>query len=134
MEMPTPPMEEPFTKPTPEISFPEFDVQSMNTPPPVPDNIFAEPAQTSQGSFNSIAGMTVFDEEAKKIGTVKQVGVDSTQSVVLVITRNDGGETTIKWNQIKKIGEIILLGEGGSAAPTIQQTSAKCPSCGFDNK
>ena len=77
--------------------------------------------------------MTVYDEEAKKVGTVKQVGVDASQSVVLIITKNDGGETSIKWNQIRKIGEIILLGEGG-ASPTAQQTTAKCQSCGFDNK
>jgi len=77
--------------------------------------------------------MSVYDGNAKKIGTVKQVGVDNTQNVLLVITKNDGSETAVKWNQIKKIGEIIILGEGGTVAG-ISQADSKCPSCGFANK
>ena len=78
--------------------------------------------------------MTVYDENAKKIGTVKQVGVDATQNVVLIITKNDGGDTSVKWNQIKKIGEVILLGEGQLGTTGITQSTSKCSSCGFNNK
>ena len=100
-------------------------------------------------SFNSIAGMSVFDENAKKIGTVKQVGVDASQNVVLVITKTNGTETAIKWNEIKKIGEIILLGKGGlvPSSQTPSQTftppqtpspppsmTPSCANCGFSNK
>ncbi len=114
------------------VTIPDYDTQSLPPAPSMQQDIVTETPQASS-SFNSIAGMSVFDANAKKIGTVKQVGVDNTQNVILIITRNDGSETTVKWNQIKKIGEIILLGEGGAAAGATQLDS-KCPSCGFTNK
>ena len=54
-------------------------------------------------SVSSIEGRAVYDENANKIGIAKQVGIDSTQSMVLVITQNDGtkavfhGAVSRKW-------------------------------------
>jgi len=79
-------------------------------------------------SVTSIEGRIVFDENANKIGTAKQVGIDSTQSMVLVITKEDGTEGSIPWNNIKKIGQVIFLGN-----PEVHQ-SGKCSNCGFGNK
>lgn len=123
--------QEPLPTASTTVTMPDYDVQSM-PPPPVQEEIITQSQQVSS-SFNSIAGMSVYDGNAKKIGTVKQVGVDNTQNVLLVITKNDGSETAVKWNQIKKIGEIIILGEGGTVAG-ISQADSKCPSCGFANK
>ena len=39
------------------------------------------------GSVSSIEGLSVYDENAKKIGSAKQVGIDSNQSVVLLIIK-----------------------------------------------
>lgn len=83
-------------------------------------------------SVSSIEGRTVFDENANKIGVAKQVGIDSNQSMVLVITKNDGSEGTIPWSNIKKVGEVVLLGNPESAAP--QNEPGKCSNCGFSNK
>ncbi len=80
-------------------------------------------------SVTSIEGRTVYDESANKIGVAKQVGIDSTQSMVLVLTKNDGTEGSIPWNNIKKIGEVILLGNPEAAAQP-----GKCSNCGFGNK
>jgi len=80
-------------------------------------------------AVSSIEGREVYDENANKIGTAKQVGIDSTQSMVLVITKNDGTEGSISWNNIKKIGEVILLGN-----PEDVDHSGKCSNCGFENK
>ncbi|QLH02256.1 hypothetical protein C5F47_01035 [Nitrosopumilus cobalaminigenes] len=80
-------------------------------------------------SVTSIEGKMVFDENANKIGTAKQVGIDSTQSMVLVITKEDGTEGSIPWNSIKKIGEVVLLG-----SPEAAPQPGKCSSCGFVNK
>ena len=114
-----------------EPAIPDFDLSSLGETPPQVD-FSAE----NQPSFSSIVGMDVYDENARKIGIAKQVGVESTQSVVLIITKNDGTETSIPWNEIKKIGEIIFLGKAGDVGLT--QTSIepgnKCPGCGFDNK
>ncbi len=47
----------------------------------------------SAASVSSIEGRAVIDENANKVGIAKQVGIDaSTQSMVLVITKNDGTE------------------------------------------
>ena len=78
---------------------------------------------------SSIEGRTVFDENANKIGIAKQVGIDSTQSMVLVLTKNDGTEGSIAWSNIKKVGEVILLGNPESSAEP-----GKCSNCGFGNK
>lgn len=100
--------------------------------------------QESSSQVNSIVGISVFDENAKKIGTAKQIGIDSSQSLVLVVTKNDGSESHIPWNQIKKVGEIILVGGLVQAQPTPVQTTqqsqvppkqaGQCNNCGFSNK
>jgi sporulation protein YlmC with PRC-barrel domain len=80
-------------------------------------------------SVTSIEGKTVFDEGANKIGIAKQVGIDSTQSMVLVITKEDGTEGSIPWNSIKKVGQVVLLG-----TPEAASQPGKCSNCGFGNK
>ena len=80
-------------------------------------------------SVSTIEGRIVFDENANKVGVAKQVGIDSSQSMVLIITKNDGTEGSIPWNSIKKIGEVILLGK-----PDEDIQPGKCSSCGFTNK
>ena len=85
-------------------------------------------------TFNAITGMSVFDENAKQIGTAKQVGVDSNNQVVLVISDNDGNDVSINWQRIKKVGEIILLGSSATTSGVSSQQGLRCPSCNFDNK
>lgn len=80
-------------------------------------------------SISTIEGRMVFDENANKVGIAKQVGIDSSQAMVLIITKNDGTEGSIPWNSIRKIGEIILLGK-----PDNDIQPGKCSSCGFTNK
>ena len=71
------------------------------TPQQISQEIVTQPGPAT--SVTSIEGRSVFDENANKIGTAKQVGIDSTQSMVLVITKEDGTEGSIPWNNIKKI-------------------------------
>ena len=86
----------------------------------------------STASVSSIEGRTVIDENANKIGIAKQVGIDSnTQSMVLVITKNDETEGSIPWTSIKKVGEVVLLGKPEETAAT---QPGKCSECGFINK
>ena len=87
---------------------------------------------SSSASVSSIEGRAVIDENANKVGIAKQVGVDAnTQSMVLVITKNDGTEGSIPWASIKKVGEVILLGKPEEA---VVVQSGKCSECGFVNK
>ena len=89
---------------------------------------FSSPSDP-QSSFSSIVGMSVYDSNAKKVGIAKQVGVNSSHQVVLIVTKNNGSDETVEWNKIKKIGEIILLGD-----ETHSGTSLKCSGCSFENK
>jgi len=87
---------------------------------------------SSAASVSSIEGRSVIDENANKVGTAKQVGIDgNTQSMVLVITKNDGTEGSIPWTAIKKVGEVILLGKPEETAAA---QPGKCSECGFINK
>jgi len=88
-----------------------------------------ELASPSVTTFNSIAGLVVYDSDARRIGTIKQIGIQTgQQGVVLVVTKNDGSDVLIKWEEIKKIGEIVLL------ASQVSDSSSKCSECSFDNK
>ena len=74
----------------------------------------------------------MIDENANKVGIAKQVGIDqNTQSMVLVITKNDGTEGSIPWAAIKKVGEVVLLGK---PEETVAAQPGKCSECGFINK
>ncbi len=119
-------------KPIEEVQSTPQQVQS--TPQQVEEPTTQTPQETvtvpgPATSVTSIEGRVVYDENANKIGIAKQVGIDSTQSMVLVLTKNDGTEGSISWNNIKKIGEIILLGN-----PEAASQPGKCSSCGFGNK
>ncbi len=85
-------------------------------------------SSTSVKTFSSITGLGVYDIEARKVGIVKEMGIQPDQSsIVLVVTRNDGTEVTIKWDEIRKIGEIVLLG-----SPLVEN-NLKCVKCGYTN-
>jgi sporulation protein YlmC with PRC-barrel domain len=100
--------------------------QVISPPQQTPQEIATQPGPAT--SVTSIEGRAIFDENANKIGTAKQVGIDSTQSMVLVITKEDGTEGSIPWSNIKKIGQVILLGNPAAPQP------GKCSNCGFGNK
>lgn len=126
----TPPTEPSFSQPLadePPLTMPTFDEPTRVTEPSTLDL----KTQPIGSTFSSISGMSVIDENAKRVGTAKQVGVDASQNVVLVITNNEGSDVTIPWSNIRKIGEVILLGSS-SATNTLQ--SGICPSCNYNNK
>ena len=100
--------------------------QVQSTPQP-PKETVTQPGPVT--SISSIEGRAVYDESANKVGIAKQVGIDSTQSMVLIITQNDGSEGSIPWKNIKKVGEVILLGN-----PEDASQPGKCSNCGFGNK
>lgn len=97
--------------------------------PEIPKEQATQPV--SAESISSIEGLLVFDENAKKIGIAKQVGIDSSQTVVLLITKNDGSQGSVPWSRIGKVGDVILL---GNVSPVVSpKQPGKCSSCGFLN-
>ncbi len=107
---------------------PDFSAQSMFAPPKSPE--LQETYQTlgstsAVKSFSSITGTVVYDSEARKVGVVKEIGVQPGQSsIILIVTKNDGSDVSIKWDEIRKIGEIVLLGR------QITESDLKCNKCG----
>jgi len=118
-----------------ETSFSDFDTfteQETEQPQVAPEPNF------SGGTFRSIFGMDVFDETAKRIGKAKQVGVDSNQELVLVVSDVNANDIYINWNRIGTVGEVIFLGKSGKVDEITEETPVvqglRCPSCNFDNK
>jgi sporulation protein YlmC with PRC-barrel domain len=119
-----------------ETSFSDFDtstqqeiVQPEMSPEPTP----------SGGIFRSIFGMDVFDESAKRIGKAKQVGVDSNQELVLLVSDASGNDININWSRIGTVGEVIFLGKSDKVDVKIENTTevgkgSRCSNCNFDNK
>ena len=102
-------------------------VQQVSTQTPSQEATKPSPV----GAVSSIEGLTVYDENARKIGTARQVGIDENQTMVLLIAKNDGTEGSVPWSSIGKVGDIIQL--GNMAGPQANQPG-KCSSCGFENK
>ncbi|MEX0764644.1 MAG: hypothetical protein WEC35_04020 [Nitrosopumilaceae archaeon] len=132
---PQPHSPQPHSPPPPPAEAPR--VTQVHSPPPPPAEAprvtpSYSPSEISPSevtTFSSIIGISVYDFDAQKIGIVKQVGIRLGQpGVVLVVTKKDGKDMTVKWDEIKKINEIVLVGEQGIKA------SSKCSGCGFENK
>jgi len=118
------------TTPTVEATTPTVEATTPTVEATTPTVEATTPNSTT--SVSSIEGRAVIDENANKIGTAKQVGIDAnTQSMVLVITKNDGTEGSIPWTSIKKVGEVVLLGKPEETAAS---QPGKCSECGFINK
>lgn len=117
----------------PTVSTPSFEQPTIPTPTYEPTTQLEPPTlsspATDSASFSSIVGMSVYDSNAKRVGVAKQVGISPSNQVVLVVTKNDGQDQAVEWSKIKKIGEIILLGDESQSASGI-----KCTKCDFDNK
>jgi len=109
---------------------PDLPAQTMFVPPT--DSELQQSYQTTSRpavkTFGSITGLAVYDSEARKVGVVKEVGIEPGKaSIILVVTKNDGSDITIKWDEIRRIGEIVLLGG------QITDSSLKCTRCGSTN-
>lgn len=117
----------------PQQTAPQQTPQESIQPSQSQDNAAAKSAENSD--ISSIEGLTVYDENAKKVGIARQVGIDSNQNLVLIITKNDGTKGTIAWNKVKNVGEIIILGSAEpQQTPPPQEATGKCPNCSFENK
>ena len=119
-----------------ETDFPNFDnfTQQESIQPEM-----TQVSTPSEGTFRSIFGMDVFDESAKRIGKAKQVGVDSNQELVLLVSDSSGDDINISWSRIGTVGEVIFLGKSDKANVNVEQAvetsnGLRCSNCNFDNK
>ncbi|TLX84637.1 MAG: hypothetical protein E6K98_02135 [Thaumarchaeota archaeon] len=123
-----------FSKPdetaTVGAAIPSSSVMTPTPPRGIEVQIPVQPTSYSSNvkAFSSITGLLVYDSEALRVGIVKEIGIQPDKSsIVLVVTRNDGIDVTIKWDEIRKIGEVVLLGG------QLGDSSLKCGKCGYTN-
>ena len=108
---------------------PEVAAQGTYIPPAssAPQQSF-QTNDSAVKTFNSISGLVVYDSEARRVGVIKEIGIQPGQSgIVLVVTKNDNTNVTIKWEEVRKIGEVVLLGG------QITDNDFKCNKCGSSN-
>lgn len=108
---------------------PEVAAQGTYIPPAssAPQQSF-QTNDSAVKTFNSISGLVVYDSEARRVGVIKEIGIQPGQSgIVLVVTKNDNTNVTIKWEEVRKIGEVVLLGG------QITDSDSKCSKCGNSN-
>ena len=102
---------------------------TVQTMAPGPEVQRPSPPAESSGvkTFNSVIGLAVYDSEARKVGFVKEIGIQPGQSgIILAITKADGTTSIVKWDEIRKIGEVVLL--GGEVS-----NEYRCAKCGSTN-
>lgn len=91
-------------------------------------------AQDGFVAIRKLVGMSVYDGDASLLGTVKDIGLrDNKTKIVMVISTTEQSEREVPWDQISKIGDVVLL-KAPEAAKQIPSGSVKCGKCGFTNK
>ena len=73
--------------------------------------------------------MSAYDSEAMLLGKVDQVGLRRAGGSAQITIRIGGKE--VPWDDISKIGDIVLL-KSGDAGQTA--TGGRCHACGFQNE
>lgn len=102
-------------------------------------------------SIQSLIGMLAYDNEALLVGKVQEIGLRKSSegnvqiSIKIVKDDNNTSDSSVTqanevfWNDISKIGDIILIGSRtklGATNPTSPRAkgSGKCLSCGYQNE
>jgi sporulation protein YlmC with PRC-barrel domain len=109
---------------------------------------------TTEAGFvpiQSLIGMLAYDNEALLVGKVQEIGLRKSSegnvqiSIKIVKEDNNTSDSSVTqanevfWNDISKIGDIVLIGSRtkvGATNPTSPRTkgSGKCLSCGYQNE
>src|SRR5919199_6617446 len=94
--------------------------------------------------IQSVVGMPAYDSEAMLVGKVQEIGLRKSAagnvqlSIKISKEEEDDDSTEFLWNNISKIGDIVLLSSRAGAetknAESAVKGSGKCPSCNYQNE
>ncbi len=84
--------------------------------------------------IRKLVGMSVYDSSTYLVGSVKEIGLRQKNMLVMVITTTEQTEREIPWDQILRIGDIVLLRAGDEKKESGETPSPGCGRCGFENK
>ncbi|HZC20413.1 MAG TPA: zinc-ribbon domain-containing protein, partial [Nitrososphaeraceae archaeon] len=129
---------------------------SLNTATPSSPSPSITKATTLTGKvgfvpIQSLVGMPAYNSEAILVGRVKEIGLrKSSEGIVQIGIRierefgdnndnNNSVEDEVLWNNISKIGDIVLLSEKAKLGRSDDISSStketvNCPSCGYQNQ
>jgi sporulation protein YlmC with PRC-barrel domain len=114
---------------TPAEQQPAAQVQEPKVAPQTESSV-ARPTESAEYiSIQSVVGMSAYDGEAMLIGRIEEIGLRRSGGSAQITLKVGGRE--ISWENISKIGDIILVGVSG---PAKTSSSGKCPSCGYQNE
>jgi len=94
-------------------------------------------------SIQSLIGMTAYDSEAMLLGRVSEIGLRRSENGHMEISMKISKQedipknsetlvTEVLWNNISKIGDIVLLGERMQSKPA--DSRSLCVSCSYQNE
>ena len=129
------------------------NISMSNIPPNTPT---FEPKGGGFTSIQSLVGMPAYNSEAMLIGRVIEIGLRRLQGKNMQITikianeDNEGNNNSssnnqpieVSWDNISKIGDIILIGRtelipksnSDTVATVTNSSGNKCSSCGYQNQ
>jgi sporulation protein YlmC with PRC-barrel domain/DNA-directed RNA polymerase subunit RPC12/RpoP len=128
------------------------NISMSNIPPKTPT---FEPKGGGFTSIQSLVGMPAYNSEAMLIGRVIEIGLRRLQGKNMQITikianeDNEGNNNSsnnqpieVSWDNISKIGDIILIGRtelipksnSDTVATVTNSSGNKCSSCGYQNQ
>lgn len=128
------------------------NISMSNIPPKTPT---FEPKGGGFTSIQSLVGMPAYNSEAMLIGRVIEIGLRRLQGKNMQITikianeDNEGNNNSsnnqpieVSWDNISKIGDIILIGRtelipksnSDTVATVTNRSGNKCSSCGYQNQ
>jgi len=101
---------------------------------PDAESVSGQYAKDGFVAIRKLVGMSVYDSNASLFGTVKDIGLrDNKTKIVMVISTTEQTEKEVPWDQISKIGDVVLL-KASEDAKQIPSVDSKCTKCGFANK
>lgn len=129
-------------------SIPESHNAQVSVPPATEaqSDATSTTARTSYDGFisiQSLIGMTAYDSEAMLLGRVSEIGLRRSESGDMEISMKISKQenilknsetlvTEVLWNNISKIGDIVLLGERMQSKPA--DSRSRCISCSYQNE
>lgn len=122
--------------------------QKLNRGPFYTSLTFCQLVNPKAYRLGEIAGKDVFDSTASKIGVVKDLSLDASGDISLVVEDKKGEETFIPYGQVSSIGDAVLLSKAleepkkevpkeeiSEAPPTPPaEVAPVCANCGQKNK
>jgi sporulation protein YlmC with PRC-barrel domain len=109
---------------------------------PSPSDVTVAPSATAATTtitgdsffpIQSLVGMSAYDSEAMLIGRVEQIGLRKVSVGGKAQIMIKVGEKEVAWEDISKIGDILLLKTTGTNT-ALPAAGGKCSACGYQNE